>query len=321
MEKQIIRGLLQHLRGSRSQVEISKYLGFNERDYHKWEAGYKEIRVSEFNTLSQSTGRDFYKILFDSIGVTFVTGRFSIKTFFQSIDRYTNEDRKGFLEKTGFSKAKWWRLLNEVDDPHLCDVFRCYVTRFAKLSNLLLAYGYQVPEGMERGHQRDGDRIMAQFKEDSWLASLIAALEMSTVAKDPLGEASIELLERLLRRPQSEIRSQISDLIQRGVYQKTESGIYKFDGVEFYLSNNNIDSSIALYLENSKRNSQYLIDNGKTEDILFSYRVVAVSEKFQEEFRHMVMEFGHKLLDKVDQDQGKKDRLMYFASSSLFFEE
>ena len=120
MDKQVIYSLLKMIRGDRTQKELSLSLNKSEKTFHLWEVGHKNIKVSDFDQLCRISGIDFKKILKNSLNLLEV-GTFKSDTV-NMIKTSWNLPEEMFLEKSGMSKSKWWRLLNEDKDLALIDL-------------------------------------------------------------------------------------------------------------------------------------------------------------------------------------------------------
>lgn len=104
-----IATLLKELRGSRTQAEMSKALGYKFNQYFKWESGTTEISFENFIQLCDYAHAPLLNIL-DSL-LHYTEDRIEQKELLKQLLSYwCNNDEENFLKASSFSKSKWWRL-------------------------------------------------------------------------------------------------------------------------------------------------------------------------------------------------------------------
>ncbi len=314
MYKQNIFKLLKLLRGDYTQKEMAINLGIKSNAYYKWEAGYKNILLREFVEILNFLNIDFYQLIKDSFLINQI-GNLQNDTIL-IIEKHFPYDLTTFLNETGFSDSKWWRLKNQKKDILLVDFFKVLDIR----SKLLYRFYHQL--NFKNYHAIDSTlassekikRFRHYLNKLHYFAHFTATIYLSEVREAPSEEEKIKKISTKLQIETSEITKLIKKLI------KDEILIKKNDQYEFIVFENTIPSQmrnmgVHLYEHIYKESFPKL--SSSENKARFFYRVAPISEEALLKIHDIQNKMSKEIYQIILEDSpDKRNQIFSFIHSS-----
>ncbi|MCB9061256.1 MAG: hypothetical protein H6622_07020 [Halobacteriovoraceae bacterium] len=301
MDQSTIYSLLKSLRGNRTQIEMSKILGYQDRAYHHWEIGQKKIRVKEFVKICDLNQISFKNILKDSLNLLEV-GSFKSDTI-NNITNSWNLSEEEFLKRSGLSKSKWWRLKNENKDLLLIDLFTIIKFHTEKSDIVFESLGLTNYLNEKR------DLLFKYFKKYEYLPFLSASILLEDVLNESNSEKKIRLISQKIGQSFEETKTALNSLIEDGLLRIKIDGNYEFITFEHHID--------GLHREVG----QFIFDNimknlNQTKKNHFSYRVAPISNEAYKKIQELQKKFSSEVYNILASDDGKIEHIFSIGIKS-----
>jgi transcriptional regulator with XRE-family HTH domain len=315
MDKEVIYQLLKFLRGPRTQKNMSKFVGAAPNDYHKWESGYKNILVKDFKAILAALGIDLNEVLTASLGINNI-GEFKSDTV-RNLESFFICDQKSFLQKSGFSDSKWWRLKNESKELTLIDFFKIIHFRSHQLYQVFEQLQFTQYSHVDKKHSSlDKVRLFRNYvTEVPYFAEFTASIYLSSIREEPDERKKVTLIAEKLSVSPSKIAKLIQSLVKDELIEKLEDGNFEFKAFENHLKSDLRLLGINLFEDIFHKTLSVI----KSEDISakFFYRVAPLSEEGRKKIQDLQYKHSKEVYDVILNDPSdKRTEIFSFIMSS-----
>ena len=306
LEKTLVFEILKHMRGGYSQKELSLKMGLKEQTYHKWEAGYKELFLSDFEKICSFSSIDLAELVrniffitkeihFDSRILRDVLEVSSIKT----------EIIESILDEIEMSKSTYWRLMNEVREIKFIDFLNFIHLGRGHLAGLLrgIGFDYDLSKGKKETFARK-DLFLKYLNSEEIFLDFTSAIYLSRVQKAQGLEAKIKILSEILGCSTENLKLLIDNLV------KDKIVFIKGDGnLDFNAFENHVNSDKELHQTLFRRVSDRISDkyvSSSDLDTQLSFRTAPLSENGFEQVQKLKNQFTRDLYQIVLNDPADK---------------
>jgi transcriptional regulator with XRE-family HTH domain len=296
--------LLRHLRGHYNQKEISLKLGLKESSYHKWEAGYKDIYLSDMDRICK-----FKKISLIEIITSNLVIKDEISLDSSLLIKLNNTyqiDENRFFKETGISKSKWWRLTSKVSDVKLIDflvTFEFFTNKAKVIFNDL-------------GLISDKENSFYDFLQRENAIDFCSVIYLEDIKKEVGFKQKVKKISTKMGVEESQIIKMISYLEENDIMYKKEDDNLDFSEFINHLPQTQRELSLKLF----NKTYQNIMSGLQVEGVgKFSFRNVVVSAEAREELNILNSKFNNDVYTIIKKDFNKKKEFLYsYVLSSLF---
>lgn len=269
--------LLKLLRKDNSQREMSKLLGVKADDYHKWEVGYKKIKLSEFKQLLELRGFSFQEMALNILGIIDI--KENPTEMVKQLEKQFPCDLNQFLDQSGFSESKWWRLKNKSSSISLIDFFKIIHYRTFLLYKVFeyLDFKHFELDFTPRNHEQKIEIFNSYMLQYDFFPQLTASIYLLEVLNQDGLENKANAIAIKLKRPKDLIYNILKNLLDKNILFWTKTNQLDFTTFEnnYKSKQNNIGSTLYTRISNSTLQRI----NPKDENCRYFFRVAPVSKE------------------------------------------
>ncbi len=302
LDKTLVFEILKHMRGDLSQKEISLKIGEKPQTYHKWEAGYKELYLSDFEKICSFKSIDLASILRKSFFITKQIHFDSrvLKDVLE-ISSIKIETVESILHEIEMSKSTYWRLMNEAKEIKLIDFLNFIHLGRGHLPAFLrgINFEYDFSKGRKESFDRK-DLFLKYLNSEEVFLDFTSAIYFTRVQKAHGLEKKIAALADILDCEVQKVRSLIDRLVEdKIIFIKGD------ENLDFNAFENHVNSDRELHQTLFRRVSdriskKYLSANDIETQI--SFRTAPISSNGFEQVQKLKNQFTRDLFQVILND-------------------
>lgn len=205
-----VEEILSALRGSKSQMALSRALGYSFNQVHRWEKGITQIAWSDYLRFADRCKINPSEQL--RLALAYSDSAYDVSQLLSFL--FARTDLTKVSETSGISLFSLKRWLQKKAEPKLCDILRLVEVLTPCLADLAqaLSGGHSLP--LFAGDQQKIRKQRETLRGRPWLTALLAALESSNYEKAERHDPRI--LAASLSLDESEIEDGLCELEKMG---------------------------------------------------------------------------------------------------------
>lgn len=300
--------LLKEIRGNATQKSMSEKLGFRFNQYFKWESGETEISLVDFFKVCDLKKIKIEKCLHDLLHVK--CDKYDSNLIGLMYLHWNSYSEKMFLEQSGFSKSKWWRLKNQKIQMTFDDFLIFIETIAGKKDSFLLAISNELKKRSHLQNPKNELTFINSLRKNLEFGPIYSCFFLAEYQKAKNIEERKKILFNFTSIPKIKLESILKELIKDKMLNEELTDVGELFKINFSIAQADISDLFSEYCLN--HTLEKLRRGREQEFIVASPILAAISPKVSDEIREILTRAQIEITKAIaSEDNLKKDRLAY----------